>query len=498
MLKIIAVGDPHFQCENIPDVELFIEKLEKLALDHNPDLIVILGDLLHTHERLHTIPLNKAYEFVDRMRQIAPTYVLVGNHDMCFAGDTEIMLHTGESKLAKNIIIGDILRGDDNTPRVVLNLKSGKSRMFVVNQENKSESSYTISQNHILSLKTIYPELGIVDIPLEKYLQLPLEIQDKMYGFSPDYAYPIDIQALDTIDYYYGWETDGNNRFLLYDNTVVHNCNNQQFLTKNHWMNAMKEWDNVKIIDEVVHVCLEGINIVLSPYVFPGRFQEALNTCSYDWKNADLIICHQEFFGCKMGAIISVEGDRWPDNYPKILSGHIHGNQKPQENIYYCGSSMQHAFGESEHNIIPILKWDTPNNNYSLEEVDLGLPRKRIVYTDIGDIDELKLPKNKSDKIKISVAGEYSDFKTFKKTKKYKDLIKAGTKVVFNAKKSMRKKAEEKDVNNSAGNEDAAETDFNKILSALIIKEKNTQLYQVYELLVNNKVISDDDIFFTS
>ena len=62
----------------------------------------------------------------------------------------------------------------------------------------------------------------------------------------------------------------------------------------------------------------------------------------------------------------------------------------------------------------------------------------------------------------------------------------------------MRKKAEEKDVNNSAGNEDAAETDFNKILSALIIKEKNTQLYQVYELLVNNKVISDDDIFFTS
>ena len=43
------------------------------------------------------------------------------------------------------------------------------------------------------------------------------------------------------------------------------------------------------------------------------------------------------------------------DNLPFILSGHIHSNQKLQRNIYYPGSSMQHAFGESDRNIIAFV-----------------------------------------------------------------------------------------------------------------------------------------------
>ena len=78
----IVIGDPHFMTKNIPEVELFIERIEKLAIEKQPDFIVSLGDLLHTHERLNTIALNKAYEFIERMRRIAPTYSIVGNHDM--------------------------------------------------------------------------------------------------------------------------------------------------------------------------------------------------------------------------------------------------------------------------------------------------------------------------------------------------------------------------------------------------------------------------------
>ena len=47
-----------------------------------PDIIVIAGDVLHTHERLHTIVLNKAYELIENMRNISKTFVLVGNHDL--------------------------------------------------------------------------------------------------------------------------------------------------------------------------------------------------------------------------------------------------------------------------------------------------------------------------------------------------------------------------------------------------------------------------------
>ena len=70
-----------------------------------------------------------------------------------------------------------------------------------------------------------------------------------------------------------------------------------------------------------------------------------------------IIFSHQEFSGCKMGAIISIEGDKWSLDYPHIVSGHIHSRQIPQKNIYYPGAAMQHAFGESEKNIIAFLKY---------------------------------------------------------------------------------------------------------------------------------------------
>jgi hypothetical protein len=279
--------------------------------------------------------------------------------------------------------------------------------------------------------------------------------------------------------------------FLLSDRTVVHNCNNQQFLSTDHWLNPIKEWNNVKIVDTVIHKEIKGINLVFCPYVYPGRFQEALNTIGEKWKNADCIFAHQEFYGCKMGAIVSVEGDKWQCEFPEIISGHIHSKQNPQKNIYYCGSSMQHAFGESEINIIPFLTF-MKDEKYKLEEIDLELPRKRIVYTDVEKIDEIKIPEVKedgsSDKVKITISGVYDEFKAFKKTKKYREIIKSGTKVVFKPKKITN---EEKDKN-----PEVDEIDFIKILNSLVMNQKNPFLYQAYELIVNNKKISQNDIIF--
>ena len=80
-VKILTIGDPHFKIDNILEIEIFVDRLEELAEKEQPDIIICLGDLLHTHERLHTTPLNKAYDFVNRLRKIALTYVIVGNHD---------------------------------------------------------------------------------------------------------------------------------------------------------------------------------------------------------------------------------------------------------------------------------------------------------------------------------------------------------------------------------------------------------------------------------
>ena len=82
MANILIIGDPQFKVDNVLEVDLFIERITILAQNKEPDLIIILGDVLHDHERLHTIPLNKAYEFINRMRNITKTYIIVGNHDL--------------------------------------------------------------------------------------------------------------------------------------------------------------------------------------------------------------------------------------------------------------------------------------------------------------------------------------------------------------------------------------------------------------------------------
>lgn len=291
LLKILTVGDPHFKKNNIPDCDLLITRLKDLIVKENPNYIIILGDVLDTHETIDECPLNKAYEFITMCKTYAPTYILVGNHDY---------------------------------------------------------------------------------------------------------------------------------------------RNNSQFLSENHWMNGIKEWSNCVVVDKVVELKVVDKTFFLLPYVPEGRFMDALNTYpTDDWKRANTIFCHQEFLGCKMGAFISEKGDAWPLDFPFIVSGHIHQQQQPQPNIYYTGSSLQNAFGESERNIIAILGWtDTLLPN--IREIDLDLPRKKIVYMDMESVEDYIVDKTKDNsKLKLTLTGNTEEFKTFKKTAKYQELVKNDIKVVF-------------------------------------------------------------------
>jgi len=348
MLKIFVIGDPHFQPTNIPEVTLLVSRLEETAIKCKPDLVVILGDILHTHEKLHTTAFNMACNFIDRMRKIAETIILVGNHDM---------------------------------------------------------------------------------------------------------------------------------------------VNNQQFLTENHWMNPLKMWDNITIVDKVFYKEISGFKFkfLFVPYVFPGRFQEALNTVAdqVDFREMDVIFSHQEFAGAKMGAITSIDGDRWSEKYPYVVSGHIHSRQNPQVNIYYCGTPLQHAFGESGNNTVAMLSFSKPGKKYSLEEIDLGLPGKKIIYTDVAEIQDYVPKKGEKDQVKITVSGNYEEFKSLKKTAKYKEIIKTGTKIVFKPKKIT--------VEEKTENPQENEADFQKILAHLVLGEKNVELYRLYELIINNKVLPEDE-----
>lgn len=77
---------------------------------------------------------------------------LILSGDFCFAGDTDIMLYNGYTKKAKDIVVGDILMGDDSTQRKVTKLFRGKAPMYEISYPRGCEP-FTVTGNHILCLK---------------------------------------------------------------------------------------------------------------------------------------------------------------------------------------------------------------------------------------------------------------------------------------------------------------------------------------------------------
>ncbi len=73
----------------------------------------------------------------------------------CLAYDTPIIMYDGTVQLVQNIKQNDLLMGDDNKPRKVLNVTSGRDIMYQITQEYGD--SYTVNSEHIISLKLNLP-----------------------------------------------------------------------------------------------------------------------------------------------------------------------------------------------------------------------------------------------------------------------------------------------------------------------------------------------------
>lgn len=247
MKKILLIGDPHFKVSNPLESDQFHDEVLKNIKNYEKqiDFIVILGDILDTHEKIHVQPLCRAINFLKMVSSFKRTFVLIGNHDR---------------------------------------------------------------------------------------------------------------------------------------------INNNVYMTEEHPFSSLKDSDlNIKIIDQTYFE--EGFCFV--PYVPNGKFLEAVGD---NLDKTECFFAHQEFLGCKMGAIISESGDSWDEDYPPVFSGHIHDYQMPQKNIIYTGTPYQHSFSDEENKGIFLLNFSS-REDWNLEKIELNVIKKKLITMNISDFDKYEVPE---------------------------------------------------------------------------------------------------------
>jgi DNA repair exonuclease SbcCD nuclease subunit len=332
----LIIGDPHFKLKYLREGEQLIDKTVKIAKQKKPTFIVLLGDILDTHEQVHVLPHKLATIFIQELSEISPVFILIGNHDL--------------------------------------------------------------------------------------------------------------------IDH-------------------------KQFLTENHIFNPFKQWDKVTVVDFPVFYVKNGVKFLFCPYVPCGRFIEALEKGMIDlemkktdWKTVNYIFAHQEFRGCKMNSIESIDGDVWCKEYPKVISGHIHTEQDLDSiNIYYPGTPYQTNFGETDEKYIWFVKFK--KTVFEREKINLGITGKKNIYTTIDKLSEINLSTEKNS-IKLHLSGTREEFKEFRKTKKYKDLKNKGIVLSFET-------LSEKPIHNIKCDS------FEKVLTSLV-DESSASVQELYRSLLKN------------
>lgn len=180
----------------------------------------------------------------------------------CLAPGTEVLMYNGTKKKVEDIIVGDLLMGDDSTPRKVLSTTSGEDNMYEISPIEGE--SFTVNEPHILTLYAschgkvakskhrfrvswfngdkieaksfdtreeaeTYSNYvkenisNIHDVPLVKYLKFPVGIKHILKSFWVPVEYPEQDVPIDP--YFLGiWLGDGNNRVTNVDNEIIEYC----------------------------------------------------------------------------------------------------------------------------------------------------------------------------------------------------------------------------------------------------------------------------------
>lgn len=80
--KVVVIGDLHIKNDNYSETMELGNRLISIVGEIRPDLIVILGDTLHSFDIAHVVPHKTSVMLCRELKRIAKVCFLIGNHDL--------------------------------------------------------------------------------------------------------------------------------------------------------------------------------------------------------------------------------------------------------------------------------------------------------------------------------------------------------------------------------------------------------------------------------
>ena len=238
------------------------------------------------------------------------------------------------------------------------------------------------------------------------------------------------------------------NSFLLIGNHD--RINNKVSSGDEHFFKHVKDKPNMPtIIDEVTLISKGDYNFLMCQYIEPGLLMNHIEPClkSSEVELESITTCfmHQEIKGCTIGGRESTVGDEWSEEYPLVISGHIHEWQMHQSNVNYVGTPMQVTFGCTDRKTVTVLTYDSDGRRDN-ERIPLDMPKKISRKMNCKDFSEFMIPRNAW--IRFKIVDTAKKITTMKSSSKFKEVsMYPKVKFVFSDVK------EDVDVNMIAANE---------------------------------------------
>ena len=118
----------------------------------------------------------------------------------CLGRGTPVMMYDGTVKPVEDVRVGDLLMGDDSTPRTVRSLARGREPMYWVRQ--KRGMDYRVNESHILSLKKSRREGreargAVTNISVRAYLETSDAWKGRHKGYKVAVEFPERVLPID-------------------------------------------------------------------------------------------------------------------------------------------------------------------------------------------------------------------------------------------------------------------------------------------------------------